>query len=88
MKYRCKINYPGGMKGEIFSKDFRFSKYGVTTLYYPEDFPEIFEPIPEETPVERVARWLYETPGLVLKGTWLEISKKLLNAGLDPEKLK
>lgn len=52
----------------------------------PSHFTNLFEPIPEEDPVEKVARWLDQWSDTKLENTMT--AQALLAAGLDVERLK
>ena len=98
MKFRCKVTSHFGKAGEVIdASESKFtvfigsSMYGHSYNY--SDFPEILEPLPEETPVEKVAKWLSEQiyPNYVATEPWSDwqcIAQKLLDAGVDVEKLK
>ena len=90
MKYRFKLDTPWGKKGELAPERDTFG-WRVREINA-EDFPDLFEPVPEEDPKERVAKWLLSfvtgMQYLTLSSFVSEIANKLVDAGLDPEKLK
>lgn len=55
MKYRCKVTSPWTVKGAVFTKDaagfvsIRTDSDKLSCLF-PEDYPDLFEPIEEEKP--------------------------------------
>lgn len=97
MKYRFKIDTPWGKAGTsvppiITDSDVPRNSFGY--LLDCSKFPGVFEPIPEVSPEEKVAKWLRDECPYHWHDSWnepmwsLNLSIKLIAAGLDPDKLK
>jgi hypothetical protein len=96
-KYRVKIDTPWAPKGTFYRESYLVDgrwvvareieeKLGSYFRTNPENFPEIFERV--QTPVEKMEKWIkqqfYEHPVSSAE----TVAQKLLDAGLDPERLK
>jgi len=88
MKYRFRIDTPFGKRGTIID-DGSMSSFKIAGFQSLSDFPDLFEPIPEADPVEKVAKWLRAVfdrkTGYGLFSS--DCAKDLIAAGLDPERL-
>ncbi len=94
-KYRFKIDTPWGKKGDEIPRDpdgmcSRFCTHIARDSEY-ELFPEIFEPIEEKTPEQKIIKWMCNNV-LSINGSPRFISeiaaRELIAAGLDPDKLE
>lgn len=95
-KYRVKVDTPWARKELVYEclpfqewrpedKMKRLTEGAKSFFGDPQKFPEIFEPIPD--PVEKVAEWLARNANCVSDSVFIKSAQKLLDAGLDPERL-
>lgn len=111
-KYRVKIETPMAPKGTVLNYFFADRGTWIADVKgpksfavdHPEKYPDLFEPIREKTPEERVAEWLCKNfnrfckheEALYFMGERLDcnsapiraMASNLIASGLDPDKLE